>query len=143
MAVGCQGIIHYQVLDGSCKKLDFVNFVACLPSSVTGKTLVMDNLRCHHSKETLLEIERLGCRALYIPPYSPRFNAIEYVFSTLKRQYRQACSELVNPISGNVDQFVDVLEGCLIACGGFKPFFTKVRKSVQMYFDNGEFIRYD
>ena len=145
MAVGCQGIVHYQIIDGSCKKADFVNFIRDLSQTdVSGKTLVMDNLRCHHSKETQLEMEKLGCRALYIPPYSPRFNAIKYVFSTLKRQYRQDCSEFIASLTtDSAEHFVNVLEGCLLTSGSFHPFYRRVRMSVQTYLEGGDFIGYD
>lgn len=145
MAVGSTGIIHYQILDGSCKKNDFVQFIKDLGQfDISGKTLVMDNLRCHHSKETLVEIQTLGCRALYIPPYSPRFNAIEYVFSSVKRNYRQCCNEFIkHATSANAQEYVDILQYCLAICGGFEPYFNHVRTSVNIYFETGKFLRYD
>lgn len=145
MAVGSSGIVHYNIIDGNCHKNDFIQFIKELPPGcVTGKTIVMDNLRCHHSKETLSAISALECQALFIPPYSPRYNAIEYVFSTLKRMYRRECGEQCIPLETRcADDYVDILVACLESCGGFHAFFRRVKASVAHYCDHGIFERYD
>lgn len=145
MAVGCSGIVHYKILDGNCRKQDFITFIKELPqATLHGKTIVMDNLRCHHSKETQESISALKCRCLFIPPYSPRYNAIEYVFSTLKRMYRHECGEQRNPSStSSAGDYVDILGACLAVCGEFGAFFRRVRQSVAQYCESGVFDRYD
>ena len=90
MAVSRQGILHYEVLDHNCKKTDFLRFLRGL-NAPPGSTLLMDNIAFHRSKETLDAINDMRCTPLYIPPYSPRFNAIEHVFSTIKHAYRSEC----------------------------------------------------
>ncbi len=51
--------------------------------------LVMNNAKIHHDKEIINLIERIGCKVLFLPPYSPDYNLIEIAFSTLKRWFRQ------------------------------------------------------
>ena len=51
--------------------------------------LVMDNAKIHHDEEMINLIERIGCKVLFLPPYSPDYNLIEIAFSTLKRWFRQ------------------------------------------------------
>ncbi len=51
--------------------------------------LVMDNAKIHHDEEMINLIERIGCKVLFLPPYSPDYNPIEIAFSTLKRWFRQ------------------------------------------------------
>jgi transposase len=145
MAVGCDGIVHYELLDGSCRKADFIRFVSNLPRDlVTGKTLVMDNLRCHHSTETLAAIDALGCHPLFIPPYSPRFNAIEYSFSAIKRRYRRECSEVRTPaVARDADDYACVLVAVLAAYGDCRALFRRVRRTVLHYCASGEVLRYD
>lgn len=95
MAVSRDGIVHHQILDHNCKKADFIKFVNDLPVA-TGSTLLMDNVRFHHSKETVQAVKSKGCVQLFIPPYSPKFNAIENVFGTVKSLFRHRCPLLAS-----------------------------------------------
>lgn len=91
-AVGTQGIVAYQVLSKNCKKLDFVDFVNNLPDEkVSGKMAVLDNIRFHHSKDTLEAFRKKRLTPLFTPPYSPELNAIESVFGAVKGSYRRQC----------------------------------------------------
>ena len=57
--------------------------------------LIMDNARIHHDDDLVAAVEDIGCRILYLPPYSPDLNPIETAFSALKswlKRYR----DLVN-----------------------------------------------
>lgn len=91
-AVGTQGIVAYQVLSRKCKKLDFVDFVNNLPDEkVSGKMAVLDNIRFHHSKDTLEAFRKKRLTPLFTPPYSPELNAIESVFGAVKGSYRRQC----------------------------------------------------
>lgn len=90
LAVAKTGIVHYKVMDHNCKKVDFINFIQELPVA-PGTALLMDNVQFHHSKETVEAVRLKGCTQLFIPPYSPKFNAIENVFGTIKGQFRSRC----------------------------------------------------
>ena len=90
LAVAEHGIIDYQILSHNCKKSDFVHFIDGLMIP-PGTSLLMDNIPFHHSKETQSSVEKKGCTCLFIPPYSPKFNAIENVFGVLKRKFRSCC----------------------------------------------------
>ena len=46
--------------------------------------IVMDNARIHHDNELITLLEGLGCRIVFLPPYSPDFNPIETAFLTIK-----------------------------------------------------------
>jgi transposase len=93
LAVSQHGVVHYKLLQHNMKKADFVQFVGELPVA-KGCTLLMDNLNSHHSKEAVNAVRLKGCTALYIPPYSPKYNAIENVFGTLKTAFRRQCPGL-------------------------------------------------
>lgn len=90
MAISAKGIVHYEILDHNCKKVDFVAFIERM-NAPAGSTLVMDNIRFHKSKETRDAMALKGFKPLFIPTYSPKMNAIENVFGALKPLYRRRC----------------------------------------------------
>ncbi len=90
LAVSNTGVVGYKILDHNCRKADFVDFITHLDVRPMS-TLVMDNIAFHHSAQTKDAIQLKQCRALYIPPYSPRCNAIENIFGALKHEYRSRC----------------------------------------------------
>jgi transposase len=47
--------------------------------------VVLDNFRSHHSKVAVSRAEALGIRLVFLPPYSPHLNPIEFVWKSLKR----------------------------------------------------------
>ena len=61
--------------------------------------IVMDNARIHHDDELIALLEGLGCRIVFLPPYSPDFNPIETAFSTVKswirrnRDFMESCND--------------------------------------------------
>jgi len=48
--------------------------------------LIADNDGGHHAKLTQQRADELGIEFVFLPPYSPMFNAIEPVWKTLKRK---------------------------------------------------------
>ena len=63
--------------------------------------LIMDNARIHHDAELVESIEEVGCKILYLPPYSPDLNPIETAFSTVKywlKRYRDIVNSCDDPI---------------------------------------------
>lgn len=90
LAVSQQGVVGYEVLDHNCKKPDFVQFIQKL-NAPRGSVLMMDNIQFHHSRETKDAACAKGFNLLYTPPYSPRMNPVEYIFGTVKPEYRHQC----------------------------------------------------
>lgn len=60
------------------------------PSLKPGMVLVIDNARFHKSKKVIDLIEAVGCRIIFLPPYSPDFNPIEHWWSSVKKAIRTA-----------------------------------------------------
>ena len=46
--------------------------------------IVMDNARIHHDNKLINLLEGLGCRVVFLPPYSLDFNLIKTAFLTIK-----------------------------------------------------------
>jgi len=79
--------------------------------------IVMDNVRIHHDEELVTLLEGLGCRVVFLPPYSPDFNPIETAFSSVKswirrnRNFMEACN--------------DPIYALLVACSQITPQMAK------------------
>ena len=134
LAVSSRGVVHYEILDHNCKKDDFIRFLHAMNAPM-GSTLIMDNVQFHHSKETIRSIQDKNWRVLFVPPYSPRFNAIEYVFSMLKREYRQNCPK--HHDSSHPLEYFDLLTGCIQSSGNFRNIFQRVFNDVEQVLIQG------
>lgn len=88
MAVSAQGVVHYDVFEGSCNTLRFAAFVRGLQSQ--HRYALLDNVAFHKSKDVRNAFREAGITPVYIPPYSPQFNPIEHVFAALKQRARHA-----------------------------------------------------
>ena len=80
---------------------------------------------------------------MFIPPYSPRYNAIEYAFGLLKRTYRSICNDADLKDTPNDDDYVHALTISIGLLGTFETLFGKVRHSVDEFREGGAFKRYD
>lgn len=58
------------------------------------KVVIMDNVSFHKSKEVITSSNNTMLSPLFIPPYSPRCNPIEEVFSVMKRYHRNLEDDL-------------------------------------------------
>lgn len=54
-----------------------------------GQVVIMDNASFHKSPRIKELIENVGCRLIYLPPYSPDLNPIEHVWANLKALIRK------------------------------------------------------
>ena len=48
--------------------------------------IVLDNARIHHAKAVKIRAEELNIYFIYLPPYSPDLNPIEFGWKDLKRE---------------------------------------------------------
>lgn len=67
--------------------LAFVREVLC-PALRPGQVVVLDNLNAHRAPDVADAIRSVGCDVLFVPPYSPEYNAIEKAWSKLKTRLR-------------------------------------------------------
>ncbi len=90
MTAGGLLVLDRRVGGGTTKErfLRFVVDVLC-PALTPGQVVVMDNLSAHKGPEVRAAIEGVGCRALFVPPYSPEYNPIERLWSKLKARLRK------------------------------------------------------
>ena len=48
--------------------------------------MILDNASNHHSKIVVGKAEELGIELVFLPPYSPKYNPIEQIWKTVKRE---------------------------------------------------------
>jgi transposase len=87
--------------------------------------IIMDNTKIHHDNELIALIEGLGCRVVFLPPYSPDYNPIETAFSTIKSwiRYNYIFMETCN----------DPMYALLVACSQITPQMAKSYFEASIY----------
>ena len=60
-----------------------------VPSLKPGMVLVIDNASFHKSKKIIDLVESVGCRVIFLPPYSPDLNPIEHYWAAIKSTIRK------------------------------------------------------
>jgi transposase len=60
-----------------------------LKDAKKGSVIVMDNAAFHRKKELETLAKQASCEILFLPPYSPDLNPIEYFWSWLKQKLRE------------------------------------------------------
>jgi transposase len=75
------------VFNGSCNTIIFNSWVEnfLIKELVPGQFVVMDNASFHKSQKTKELIESVGCKLIFLPPYSPDLNPIEKFWANMKR----------------------------------------------------------
>lgn len=57
--------------------------------------LILDNFRSHHARTVKAHAKRLNIVLVFLPPYSPDLNPIEYIWKDVKRAV--SCEFIKNP----------------------------------------------
>lgn len=94
IAAYCQHeLIAPFTVEGACNRVVFETWLeTCLvPLLIPGQVVILDNATFHHGGHIATLIESVGCRLLYLPPYSP-FNRIEKCWAWLKSRIRKHLS---------------------------------------------------
>ena len=75
------------VFNGSCNTTLFETWVKefLIKALKPGQVVIMDNASFHKSKKTKELIASVGCRIIFLPPYSPDYNPIEKFWANMKR----------------------------------------------------------
>jgi transposase len=60
-----------------------------LPTLSAGLTIIWDNATFHKSVQIKVLIESVGCKLIFLPPYSPDLNPIEHYWAKLEAYIRR------------------------------------------------------
>lgn len=79
------------VFEGSCNTELFNNWVEqfLIKELTSGQVVILDNAAFHKSRRAKELIESVGCRVIFLPPYSPDLNPIEKFWANMKRWIKQ------------------------------------------------------
>lgn len=140
MAISKTGIVHHEILEHNCKTVDFVKFIQH-PRIPHDSTLLMDNVQFHKSSSVKDALHLKNCKQLFIPPYSPKTNAIENVFGVLKCKFRKMCPAHAEMTCDYKSLFETVLHEKYT----FGAYFDRVNAFVRRTLDNCGvgFVGYD
>ena len=121
-AISIKGVVAKKAIKGSMKGKDFHYFVKndLVPKLNSGDVVVMDNLNIHKMEGISELIASAGARVEYLPPYSPDFNPIEMLWSTIKSIVRLFPTRAMEAL----EQLIE-LAVMLIGTTAFKNWFTK------------------
>ena len=86
------------IFNGACNTLLFENWVEqfLIKELKIGQVVIMDNASFHKSQRTKELIESVGCRVIFLPPYSPDLNPIEKFWANMKRWIKDKITECAN-----------------------------------------------
>lgn len=100
------GMEVHAIQPGSLKQTHFAAFVreSVVPCLSAGDVVVVDNARCHHSKEARALIESVGARLVFLPAYSPDFAPIELGWRQVKAFVRQEEPRTVGDLKASIAQ---------------------------------------
>jgi len=76
-----------------------------LPFLVPGSVIVMDNARFHCKSKLLPAAQEAGCHILFLPPYSPDLNHIEFFWAWLKTRLRKLLPSFASLDDAIIDCF--------------------------------------
>ncbi len=84
------------VFNGNCNTKLFESWVEqfLIKELSPGQVVIMDNAAFHKSQKTKELIESVGCKIIFLPPYSPDLNPIEKFWANMKRWIKDKIVEI-------------------------------------------------
>ena len=141
--VSTDSVENHYIVDGSMNKIEFMKFLQSTLPNCKQSVILLDNISFHKSKEVLKIISDHGKRVIFVPPYSPQYNPIEHVFSSMKcsfRKMREAETELVPLTTDRLDNFVHAWKACYQPVSWTKTFNRCLRKCLDEPLADGRMI---
>ena len=132
-ALRLTGMAAPMVLDGPINGAALQAYVdqVLVAELKAGDIVVMDNLGSHKRASVGGPIEAVGAKLLYLPPYSPDFNPIEYAFAKLKALLRKAAERTIeklwDKIGALLAEFGPTECANYFAAAGYHPVSTDSR----------------
>lgn len=80
------------------------------PALKPGMVLIIDNASFHKSTKVIDLIEAVGCRVIYLPPYSPDLNPIEHHWNAIKNAIRKVAEEIKDFYEAAIQALAEMCE---------------------------------
>lgn len=86
------------IFEGYSNKPVFETYIerVLIPTLKPGMVLIIDNASFHKSKKVIQLLEDIGCRVIFLPPYSPDYNPIEHHWTAIKNAIRRAAESITD-----------------------------------------------
>jgi transposase len=109
-ALTLRGFIAPFAIDAPINRLAFETYIVkkSLAGLRKGDVVVMYNLSGHKGPRVRRLIEAAGAELLYLPSYSPDFNAIENAFARLKALLRTAAKRTIEGLWNAIGKLIDL-----------------------------------
>lgn len=110
-AMTIDGVLAAASIDASTDGDVFRLFVddVLVPALRPGQVVVMDNLAAHKVAGIRQAIEAVGCRVVYLPPYSPDFSPIEPMWSKVKQALRTIGARTVQTLGDAINTALNAI----------------------------------
>jgi transposase len=110
-ALSSEGLMTALCFEGTLNgavSLYFLEHFLC-PLLKPGQYVILDNASPHNVEGVRELIEKTGAFLLYLPPYSPDYNAIELAWSKVKAYVRQVKARTVDALYQALAQALDTI----------------------------------
>ncbi len=67
--------------------------------------IILDNFRSHHSKLATETAKKLKIDLVFLPPYSPDLNPIEYIWKSIKRELSPLFIETLKQMRETIENY--------------------------------------
>ncbi|MDI6884793.1 MAG: IS630 family transposase [archaeon] len=99
--------------------------------------IIIDNFSSHKAGDVQREAEKLGIHLVFLPPYSPDLNPIEFVWKSLKRLISEVFIGSVEDLKSFIkEKITDLFRNRGYAKGWFEKFSSIFQKIFGHYFCN-------
>ncbi len=91
--------------------------------------IILDNSRSHHAQLTIETAIKLNVNLVFLPPYSPDLNPIEFIWKSIKRELSPLFIETKTQIRKLIKKyFIHYSKSLSFAKEWIKRFMPKVKK---------------
>ena len=106
-AISSNEIIGYKIFEKTVNAQVYLDFLTEIRNSITGKTILHDNVRFRHSKIVKNYCNENNIGLKYTSAYSPDFNPIETVFGQIKMNYKKLTHEnMIEDIRTSINSLI-------------------------------------
>lgn len=123
-AISIAGVVAAATTDSTTDADAFRTFInnCLIPALRPGMVVVMDNLAAHKVAGVAAALEAVGCRAVYLPPYSPDMSPIEPIWSKAKSIIKSLEARTVPDLEAAVTLALEQItaqdcQSCFSNCG--------------------------
>lgn len=110
LAIKNNCVLAHTITNNSSNAVKFETFLkTTLLPKIKNETILMDNVRFHHSKNVINCILENGNKILYNVPYNPDTNPVENCFSLMKKYVSKIQPTTENQLSSAINKSLKIL----------------------------------